>query len=225
MAQEITKPQAVAPALLDSLPSSLRRNLARGLFDREYYNVTVTDDERAAATAAHRRLSEELSALTPRSVMEAWLAHLGSVCAAPQSTENAQVKIAAVVALLRQPPFCFTQDTLRSAAETFRFFPSFEELTAFFARIKAPREALRFRLSIVMSAKPPRAEVQPRTPEERAAFEAMMADLRAKHPWLKRYDERGREISREPDPPGMAEKINRTMMDYQRRLANGEVQQ
>lgn len=75
--------------------------------------------------------------------MSEWLSSLGLLVAGQMTAEDARARVTAYVAMLEFPAECFTRATLKAAAEQFRFWPSFAELTAFFGtKLESLREQL-----------------------------------------------------------------------------------
>lgn len=99
---------ALAGRSLWTLPPSIREEASR-----------IRDELRSRLRPADRKRVSD------------WLASLGTLCAGQMTAEDARVKVAAYVGMLDFPAECYTRDTLREAAELFRFWPSYAELSQF----------------------------------------------------------------------------------------------
>lgn len=83
-----------------------------------------------------------------------WLTALGNCVVAPGTSEDARTKLTSYASILNAPPCCYTQGTLRKAAERFKWFPSVSELSELFAEIVGPIKSARFAAERVMAEKP-----------------------------------------------------------------------
>lgn len=150
----------------------------------------VSAELKRDAIAACAKL-EPQCARAPTPDVRKWLASLGLLCAGSTAAEDAKAKILAYAGLLEFPGACYTKDSLRSAAERFKWLPSYAELHAFLSEIAAPLEEMFRRVGVVsrMPLRQPRAPQEPphkqvkRSPEEMAIIDAendkRIAQLRA----------------------------------------------
>lgn len=117
----------------------------------------------------------------PRPVAAKWLAALGSVMPHSPNAAPFDERLRAMLPLVEFPASCYTDETLKLAARTCRFFPSIAELTTLFDPMLADLREQRRRLARVAAT--PLSPVKPgriRTEIERhRQAEAMQAARRA----------------------------------------------
>lgn len=119
-----------------------------------------------------------------RKTVERWLATLGTLVAGTMSAQDAQLRIKSYARLLEHPASCYTDETLRAAGETFRWFPSFAEVSAFLDERAQPLRTLRDRLKAIAEAPVTRKPEEPvrkyrdLSPEEQRRHDELMASFR-----------------------------------------------
>jgi hypothetical protein len=118
----------------------------------------------------------------PEKIMRQWLIALGNVCAGQISKDDAGNKINAYVKLFEELPISiFSKATLREAAEQFKFFPSFAEISAFLKARAFRAHQAHERLEALANTQPrePKSEERaPLTDEQKAQFDEAMAKWR-----------------------------------------------
>lgn len=83
-----------------------------------------------------------------------WLTALGKCVVAPGTSDDARSKLTSYASVLSFPPCCYTQGTLRRAAERFKWFPAVAELSELFNDVIEPIKAARFTASRVAKQRP-----------------------------------------------------------------------
>lgn len=140
---------------------------------------------------AHRKLSDALGPTEP-GIIARWIVPLASLVARAPEGDALRVRVQAMAhALTDLPACCFTPETQRQAARTFRFWPSVAEIADLVTPAAHPLRTQRAALQRMMFVKPkPRGNPEERaeTPEEReahaernrAAVAALLAEAEAK---------------------------------------------
>jgi hypothetical protein len=119
--------------------------------------VPVSAEVRDAARKALPALTATMRRASDGTVKK-WLASLGVLTAGKVGAADARAKITAYAAMLEHPEMCFTKSSLKTAARTFKWFPSYSEVAEFLDReCREERAALR-RLKRI--AEGPVAEVE-----------------------------------------------------------------
>lgn len=95
----------------------------------------------------------------PRPVEAKWLAALGAVMPHSPTAAPFDERLRAILALVEFPSRCYTDDTLKLAARTFKFFPTIAELTSLFDPMLADLRDQRRALARVAAA--PLSPVRP----------------------------------------------------------------
>jgi hypothetical protein len=113
-----------------------------------------------------------------------WLTTLGILCAGQMSAEDAKVKMMAYVPLMDAPAAVLTKQTLQDAGREFKWFPSFQELTAFLDGRTWLMRKLAARLRMLTEMQPAIEHHQGSgfnslTEEQKAAHEVLMGRVRA----------------------------------------------
>jgi len=92
--------------------------------------VVVPPSMSAEARAALGTMEQTVLTTAGLETVRKWLVALGNVTASAATEDEARVKVTAMLGLLDDyPAGCFTKSTLRHAASSFTFFPSFAELS------------------------------------------------------------------------------------------------
>lgn len=123
-----------------------------------------------------------------KGIVGEWLARLGVMCGGPKMTvDEAREKIAIYAVGLNFPAFCFSEKNLYKAAESFKWFPTFSELSDWLERIAREATATLGRLEMLAGATPSKPKepeivrrVEDATPEQRAAHMDAMRQLKTR---------------------------------------------
>ena len=138
--------------------------------------LRLTDAIHAEAVSIVRACDDALRPANAETVVK-WLTALGKCVVAPGTSDDARSKLTSYAGVLSFPPSCYTQATLRRAAERFKWFPAVAELSELFNDVIAPIKAARFAASRVAKQRPetPRQK-EARDRVENPAFKSAMAD-------------------------------------------------
>lgn len=121
--------------------------------------------------AAHRKLGDAL-APTDAATIARWIAPLATMVSRAPESDALRTRVMAMAhALTDLPACCWTPDTQRRAARSFKFWPSVAEISDLVTPEAQPLRMQRAALQRMMFVKPTRGspEARQETPEERAA--------------------------------------------------------
>ncbi|MFM2044715.1 MAG: hypothetical protein RLY86_3291 [Pseudomonadota bacterium] len=137
--------------------------------------ATVPLSIRQEANSRAAEISAHLGTPASRDSLKRWLGSLAALVAGNMPIEELQIRAGAYSDLLDVPGVLLTKATLKAAAARFRFFPSFEEVNAFFGERTA---ALRVEMDKCRALARPKAdrveEWRPPTEDEKEAVAAML---------------------------------------------------
>lgn len=153
------------------------RQWTRRELDGEWICPDVTEHMRAVAAQELSDFQHRFLPPKPGIVVR-WLNSLGILTAGRISAEDAELKVGAYASILDFPSGCYTQHSLKRAAETFKFWPSMAELTELLKDEERRIHVDKHRLSII--AKPPEKKPEVKTvdrsDEAIARWNASLAD-------------------------------------------------
>lgn len=140
------------------------------------------------AAQEHLHAWREFMRPCDKSIVAEWLAHLGVMCGGPKmSVDEAKEKIAVYAMGLAFPAFCFSQKNLYAAAEKFKWFPTFSEVTDWLHSKSSAAETTLSRLEMLAAASPTKPKepdivrrVEDATPEQREAHMKAMRELKTR---------------------------------------------
>lgn len=115
--------------------------------------LAVTPEALSEAQSIVQACDDALRPANAETVVK-WLTALGKCVVAPGTSEDARSKLTSYASVLSFPPCCYTQATLRRAAERFKWFPAIAELSELFGEITGPIKRAQFAAKRVLAEKP-----------------------------------------------------------------------